>query len=132
MIVLDASTVVEPLLAREPQCTTIVERIAPHAGRLACPELLAAEVCQVLRRFVRSGQLEVRRAVAAVDDLLDLPVERYPHLPLLRRAFDLRDHLTSYDALYVALAESLDAVLLTRDRALARVPGAFAAVEVLP
>ena len=60
-----------------------------------------------------------------------MPIERHSHLPLVQRAFELRDNATIYDALYLVLAEVLEVKLLTRDRALARVPGVSAAVEVI-
>jgi predicted nucleic acid-binding protein len=58
-------------------------------------------------------------------------IERHSHLPLVQRAFELRDNATIYDALYLTLAEILGATLLTRDAGLARVPGVSAAVEVI-
>jgi predicted nucleic acid-binding protein len=94
-------------------------------------ELLDAEVGQVLRRFVLAGQLLPERAQAALQDLMDLPLIRYAHGPLLLRAFDLRANATVYDALYIALAEGLEAPLLTRDAALAAVPGHRAQVLVV-
>jgi predicted nucleic acid-binding protein len=60
------------------------------------------------------------------------PIMRFPHTRLLSRALELRDNATAYDALYLALAETLEAPLLTRDTALAKVPGVRVAVEVLP
>lgn len=68
---------------------------------------------------------------AALDDLAALRIERHPHGVFLRRAFELRDNASIYDALYLALAEALEATLLTRDAALANVPGVVARVEVL-
>ena len=71
------------------------------------------------------------RAEQALQDFLALGLTRYPHVPLLARAFELRDNATVYDALYLALAEALGATLLTRDAALGVVPGHRARVEVL-
>ncbi len=67
----------------------------------------------------------------ALTDLADLPMARVSHRPLLRRCWELRDNLTVYDAAYVALAESLDATLVTADARLARAPGVRCAVELL-
>ena len=71
------------------------------------------------------------RAEEALQDLLDVRLRRYPHVLFLRRVWELRDNLTAYDALYVALAEMLDATLLTRDGKLALAPGHHAHIEVI-
>ena len=71
------------------------------------------------------------RGSQAIDDLLDFPIQRYPHDILLPRVYELRDTLTAYDAVYVALAEALEAPLVTRDVKLAQAPGHHAAVELL-
>ena len=55
----------------------------------------------------------------------------FPTAPLLHRAWELRDNVTSYDACYVALAEALDGVLLTADLRLAGAPGVRCAIEVV-
>lgn len=85
----------------------------------------------MLRRHVCRRELSVARARVALEDLAALPLQRYPLLPLLVRAFELRDNATVYDALYLALAEHARAPLLTRDARLANVPGHSAAVEVV-
>jgi predicted nucleic acid-binding protein len=131
MIVLDASSVVDFLLALPPWAARITARVQTEAPALAAPHLIDAEVGQVLRRFVRAGQLAALRAAQAIDDLLAMPLVRYPHTPLLPRAFALRDNATVYDALYIARAEALDAPLITRDGSLATIPGCRARVETL-
>lgn len=98
---------------------------------LAAPELLDLEVASVLRGQMMAGTLDSRRAGLALDDLDALPLKRAPHLPLLQRSWDLRENLTIYDAAYVALAEALEAPLLTGDRRLARAPGPRCRIEVL-
>ena len=130
-IVLDASVVLDFLLALEPHAAEIARRIRAAGGALAAPHLLDAEVGQVLRRLVRAGAIDADRAAAALEDLVALPLIRYPHLPLLPRAFALRDSTTFHDALYLALAEGLGAELLTRDAALGAVPGQRRRVVVL-
>lgn len=130
MIVVDASVVVDLLLARTPWATTIEARLQSETG-IAAPHLLDAEVGQVLRRFVRAGELTATRAMGALDDLAALPIERFPHTPLLREAFALRDNVTFYDAVYLVLAEALDAPFLTRDRALVGVRRTRARVECI-
>lgn len=98
---------------------------------LVAPELLDLEVLSVMRGQVIAGTLDVRRADLALNDLSAMPLKRAPHLPLLRRCWELRKNLTTYDASYVALAETLDALLLTGDRRLARATGPRCQIEVL-
>ena len=121
MIVLDASAVVEVLLATRAG-SRLLTRFLEHESGLFAPELLDVEVVQIVRHYQRLGELSAERGERAIDDLLDLPVERYSHRPLLPRMWELRANLTAYDAAYVALAEALDAPLLTRDARLARAP----------
>lgn len=84
------------------------------------PSLLDVEVTQTLRGLVRGAKISLQRAESARADLANLGVRRHPDVALLRRAWELRDVCTTYDALYVALAEALDRTLLTRDGKLAR------------
>ena len=70
-------------------------------------------------------------ALEALEDLSDMPLDRYPHYPFLERIWQLRENVTAYDAAYIALAEALDVTLVTRDRSLARAPGIKATVELL-
>lgn len=98
---------------------------------LHAPELLDLEVAQVLRRLVREGTLSVPRAEAAIEDLLDLRITRYPHSVLLPRIWQLRHNLSAYDAAYVVLAEKLGATLLTRDAKLASAAGHNATIAVV-
>jgi predicted nucleic acid-binding protein len=65
-----------------------------------------------------------------VDDLLALPVDRFPTRPLMIRAYELRANVTAYDAAYIALAEGLACTLLTADGRLARTPGIRCQVDV--
>ena len=99
--------------------------------RIAMPELADLEVASVLRREMRGGALDGRRASLALDDLAALPAQRAPHRPLLARCWELRNNLTLYDAAYVALAEAMHATLLTGDRRLARAAGPQCSIEVL-
>ena len=87
---------------------------------LHAPHLIDLEIAQVLRRYVRSALISAGRGTDALTDLSDFPITRYPHFALLTRIWQMRDDLTAYDAAYLALAEALDAPLITRDRALAR------------
>jgi len=95
------------------------------------PHLLDVEVVQVLRRQVRDGMLSSMRADEALDDLDDLPLTWHGHGALLRRIWELRHNLTAYDATYVALAEALDATLLTCDGQIASTPGHHARIDVI-
>ncbi len=129
MIVLDASVVVELLL-----WTSSAELIEARIARdrsLHAPGILDLEVAQAIRRFCATGQTPLSRGRDAVTDLAVLPVRRYPHAPLLQRIWQLRDNLTAYDAAYVALAEVLDAPLVTRDARLGGSAGHRATIEVL-
>lgn len=128
MIVVDASVMLEVLL-RTPAAAAAREALE-SGGALHCPHLLDVEVAQVLRRYVRSGELDAARAAAALGDLADFPLVRHPHALLLDRIWELRDNVTAYDAAYLALAEALDAPLVTRDARLAAAPGVRAAVRV--
>ncbi len=130
MIVLDASAAIEWLL-QSPAGIKIDERIFAPSESLHAPHLLDIEVAQVLRRYVREGTIGAERGRAALDDLGDLPLERYPHDFLMPRVWELRATLTAYDAVYVALAEVLGAPLLTRDRRIAAASGHHANVEVV-
>jgi predicted nucleic acid-binding protein len=130
VIVLDASAVIELLLHTEPG-DAVAARIAPAAESLHGPHLLSVEVSQVLRRFVAAGTIGDDSGAIALADLAQIDIERYDHEPLLPRMWELRANLTMYDAAYVALAEVLDAPLLTFDRRLADSPGHRAAIELL-
>lgn len=102
------------------------------AGHVAAPDLVDVETVAVLRRRWLAGTLPERRFDASVVDLEAIDIDRYPTLPLMRRAFELRANVTAYDACYVALAEALGCELLTADRRLAAAPGPRCAVRCLP
>ncbi len=106
-------------------------RLFEPGQTLHAPHLLDVEVAQVLRRYAGSGVLDQVRAEEAFEDLLDLPLRRYPHHVLLPRVWELRNNLTAYDAVYVALAEALDAPLLTRDERLAMAPNHNARIDLV-
>ena len=130
MIVLDASVALE-LLLRMPAGVALEERVFAPDETLHAPHLLDLEVAQVLRRYTLAGEVDSGRCHAALEDLAGLAMTRYPHDFLMQRIWDLRDNLSAYDAVYVALAETLDAPLLTRDRRLANAPGHTARIEVV-
>ena len=127
MIVVDAGLVVAALVAADAGAV----REALREEELAAPSLLDLEVLSALRGLSRGGQLPEPRARAAVRDLGALPIQRHDHLPLLNRCWQLRDNLTVYDAAYVALAEAMQATLLTGDRRLSGASGPQCPLEVL-
>ena len=130
MVVVDAS-VIAPALSVDEHVLGEHLRERLERERLVAPASIDLEVASAWRGQVRAGQLPDRRAEAALADLAALPLERVPHGPLMRRIWDLRDNLSAYDASYVALAESLDTILLTGDKRLARAPGIRCEVELL-
>lgn len=129
MIVLDASAAVE-LILRTPSATAIEAQLFAPNETLHAPYLLDIEVAQVIRRYAARGELSAARGSAALDDFCDLPVQRYSHDILLPRIWALRNNLTAYDATYIALAEALDATLITRDARLASAAGHSARVVI--
>ena len=130
MIVLDASALVELVLGTA-SGRGIAARVADPAVSLHAPHLADVEVAQTLRRYTRDGELDALDARAALDDFRALDLQRHAHEPLLDRVWALRENLSAYDAVYVALAEALDAVLLTCDGRLARAPRVAARVELV-
>ena len=133
MIVLDASAAIEWLL-QTPKAAAIEARLFStpgHMSRWHAPHLLDVEVAQVFRKHVANGVMSDTRSREALQDLLDLPLVRYPHDFLLPRVWDLRRNLTAYDAVYVALAEALGIPLVTCDANIAGAPGHGARVDVI-
>ena len=130
MIVVDASAMLEVLL-RTPAAKAVEKWLFDPRQTLHAPHLLDIEVAQVIRRYSANGEIDSERGRASLADLADFPLQRYPHDFLLPRIWDLQNNLTAYDAAYVALAEVLDAPLLTRDRRLAAAAGHHARVELV-
>ncbi|MEJ7741673.1 MAG: type II toxin-antitoxin system VapC family toxin [Nocardioidaceae bacterium] len=130
MIVVDASVVVASLLSTGGAGARARERLRLDPD-LHVPHLLDVEVTAALRRRVRLGQTDVEVATEVMADLADLAALRWDHEPLLRRVWELRENVTPYDAVYVVLAEMLDAPLVTSDARLSRAPGLNCRVEVL-
>lgn len=115
MIVLDASAMVEALVGAEPSA----ELLLALEGEIHAPHLPDGEVLSVLRGLERGSVLEPERVQQALDDYWSFTVIRHDLEPLAGRVWQLRHQFTSYDAGYVALAEALDAPLVTCDRKLA-------------
>ena len=129
MIVVDASVLAVALGDDGTDGRHARERLADET--LVGPELIDLEVLSVWRRHVAAKLMTGRRATAAVSDLEDLPLRRSPHRPLLERIWELRHAVTPYDAAYIALAETLNAVLVTADGRLARAPGVRCQIEAI-
>ena len=130
MMVLDASAVVAVLVGSGPGAERIRGRVEHPEESLHVPHVMDLEVLHALRRQALRGVLSAARGAEAVQDLANIAFVRYPHAPLMERIWDLKEILTAYDAAYVALAEALDAPLITMDARLAQAPGVRAAVEV--
>ena len=129
MLIVDASCLYE-VLAGAVQSEQIRERLARDTDH-AAPHVIDAEVLGIIRRDHMLGRLDRTAAHQAVEDLREWPGERFGHRGLLERAWELRDVVRTWDALYVALAEALDATLLTLDKRLGRVKGLACRIEVL-
>lgn len=127
MLVVDTSAIVGRLAA-DPPPDALAERLEGQS--LHAPHLIDVEFLHVMRRLVARGQLVPARADLVRADFSGLRITRYPHTLLLDRMWELRDNLTTYDASFVALAEALDAPLLTTDARLAAAPGHAATIEV--
>jgi predicted nucleic acid-binding protein len=128
VIVVDASALLEVLL-RTPAAEAVETSLfARPRQKLHAPHLLDVEVTHALSRYAAAGDIDRERGRAALADLPDFPVRRYPHTVLLPR--ELRSNFTAYDAVYVALAEALDAFLLTRDHRLAAAAKRHVGVEL--
>jgi predicted nucleic acid-binding protein len=125
MVVIDASVLVDALLVAGPAR----ERLAND--NLQAPELIDAELLSVLLRLVLADKLQEGHALQALATAERLGLRRHPSRCLWPRAWELRTNLSAYDALYVALAERLNAPLLTADARLARAPGLRCSVELL-
>lgn len=98
---------------------------------VCAPDLVDVETVAVLRKRWIAGSITARRFASAVTDLESIAIVRYPTLPLMRRAYELRANVTSYDTAYVALAEVLDCELLTGDGRLGDAPGPACSIRVL-
>lgn len=129
MIVLDTSAMVEFLVGADP----IAERVRAvvAGGKLAAPHAIDLECAAALRGLVRGKKLPAAEAQRALELLGSMRLERYGHVPLLARIWQLRHNMWPYDAAYVALAESLDAELVTLDGKIETIPGIMCSVRNL-
>ena len=133
MLVVHASALAELLLGRQAGEAVAAELVV-HDFDLHAPHLVDVEVLSALRRVVAAGDASAARGAEAVADLLDLPLQRYPHEQLVPRMWELREAFSAYDSSYLALAEVIaqdGAPLLTADRRFARAASARTGVRVI-
>jgi len=130
LIVVDASVLANALADDQTDGRLARDRLM-SGGDLVAPDLVDVEAVSVLRRRWLAGDMTARRFSAAIDDLEDLSLTRFPTLPLMRRAYELRANVTAYDASYVALAEQLPCTLVTADTRLAGAPGVKCPVDLV-
>jgi predicted nucleic acid-binding protein len=126
--IVDASAVVAALVDSGPEGTWAEDELI--ADQLAAPHLLPVEVTNILRRAALAGEISDDVGALAMADLLALRIELFPFEPLAARVWELRGNVTAYDAWYVALAEQLEAPLVTLDRKLSRAAGPRCAFRV--
>ncbi len=100
--------------------------------QLHAPHLVDAEVASGVRRLTAAGRVRPRSARRVLHTWTRVGVTRYPMYGLLARVWELRDNVSAYDALYVALAERLGCPLVTTDRRLSQAPGLRCALTLVP
>lgn len=130
MIVVDAS-VLANVVGDDGGDGDRARREVRAGGDMAAPDLVDVETVAVLRRRWLAKAISESRFVAAIDDLEDLGIDRYPTLGFMRRAYELRNNVTVYDAAYVALAETLECELLTADERLSKAVGPRCSIRLL-
>lgn len=130
MIVLDASAVLE-LVLRTAKGRKVEARALLPEQSLHAPHLIDVEVAHALRRLVQLKEVPAARAKQALDDHAALHIKRADHEDMLERLWELRESVTAYDGTYVALAEVLEAPLITCDSKLARSHGHRAMIELI-
>ncbi len=130
MIVVDASVLANAIGDDGPDGQR-ARWVLRAAGDLAAPDLVDPETVAVLRKRWLAGTIPDDRFAAAVRDLEDLDLDRYPAVRFMRRAWELRANVTPYDATYVALAEVLGCELWTADQRLAKAPGPACTIRFL-
>lgn len=129
MLVVDASCLYE-VVADGARANRVRARLASDPDH-AAPSVIDVEVVSVIRRDHLLGRLDRTSAAQAVEDLRDWPGERFAHQPLLDRVWELRGSIRSWDGFYVALAEALEATLITSDARLAAAPGPRCAMDIV-
>jgi predicted nucleic acid-binding protein len=129
LIVVDAS-VLANAIGDDAENGRIARAALAHQD-VSGPDLVDVETVAVLRKRWLAKTMTARRFALAIADLQMFPIDRYPALPFLRRAYEVRANVTAYDATYVALAEELGCALLTADARLSAAPGIRCPITVL-
>jgi predicted nucleic acid-binding protein len=127
--VIDTSGLVD--LLTDGIAAPMVGEMLAEERELAAPDVLVFEALSAIRRNTLKGHLSSARATAAVEDMADMPVQLFASLPLRSRAWELRENLTTADALFVSLAERLGEPLATKDRSLAKAASSLGLVSVI-
>ncbi|HEY0590709.1 MAG TPA: type II toxin-antitoxin system VapC family toxin [Thermoanaerobaculia bacterium] len=128
-LVVDASALLEYLLG-SPAGARIAPLLQSQDADLHAPALCDVEIGSGLVRLLARRRIGVQRATELLEDLGDMPLARHGHLSLVPRALALRENFSIYDGVYVALAESLGATLVTADAKLARAARTHSRVDV--
>ena len=128
MIVLDSSAALDYLLGADTLGAWVESQLDAAAWNLHASFVIDIEVFAVVRAYVRNGSIGPRRGRVILDVFADLPLRRYPHVQLFERMWSLREHVSTPDASFVALAEALDAPLVTTDLRLSRAHGIRATI----
>lgn len=129
-VVVDASVVVAALIDGGPVGVWAEAQLV--SGPLAAPHLMPVEAANVLRRSALAGDISADVASLAHEDLASLRLELFPYSLCASRVWELRSHITAYDAWYVAVAETLGARLATLDARLSRASGTRCEFAVPP
>lgn len=130
MIVVDASVLADALVDDGDVGKRARATLSEDTHWVA-PAPLLVEVLSVVRGKVLGGKLGIERADEAVTAMIELAVELVDPATLVTRIWELRDNVTAYDAAYLAVAEAVDAPLVTGDARLARATGARCEVRLV-
>ena len=130
MLIVDASCLIS-VLTGSGSFNMISDFMKINSEQCA-PHIIEVETLNVIRRAFLNGQIDGTTANQAVEDLRNWPGERFSHVGLIERAWELKHNLRGWDAFYVALAESLDAPLITLDSKLAKIKGLACKVILFP
>jgi predicted nucleic acid-binding protein len=128
VVVLDSSALAALLTDAGKLGDWVGQSIAGAA--LTAPQLVLFECANIVRRQELSGEIDASAATLAHADLLAMPLQLWPYALLADRAWQLREHVTIYDAAYIALAELIGASVVTLDRRLGRTHGLRCAIQV--
>ena len=129
-LVVDASLVIR-LLINHHDDEVLRQRLRPPRA-LHAPALLDAEVASGVRGLLLGSKVKPKRAAEMIADFEALSITRHPMQPFMGRVIELRHNVSAYDAFYLALAEALQAPLLTRDAKFAGATAHDAEIQLHP